>query len=65
MGHLSGEPLLGKLQALPAAMLKRLDRVKHSSLFYHFVSSKEKKFCNIDTWAQCYKTFYDRSYEFS
>jgi hypothetical protein len=34
---------------------------KHLSLFSLVISNKGKKFYNIDTWAQCYKTFFDRN----
>jgi hypothetical protein len=27
----------------------------------HLTLSSEKKFYNIDTWCQCYKTYYDRN----
>ncbi len=36
---------------------KVIARYKHSSLFGLFVSKKGKKFYNIDTRCQCYKTF--------
>ncbi len=32
-------------------------RYEHSSLFGLVVSNEGKKFCNIDTWAQCCKLF--------
>ncbi len=31
---------------------------KHFSLFGLVVSDEGKKFYNIDTWCQCYKTFF-------
>jgi hypothetical protein len=34
-----------------------LARDKWSTLFHIFVIDKKKQFYNIDTWAQCYKTF--------
>jgi hypothetical protein len=34
--------------------------LKHSSLFAS-ISDEEKQFYNIDTWGQCYKTFYVRN----
>jgi hypothetical protein len=51
----------GKLLVLPANV--RLDwkviaRYKCSSLFGLVISNKEKKFFNIDTWFQSYKTFF-------
>jgi hypothetical protein len=57
----SDASFLGKLLVLPANV--RLDwkviaRCKHSILFGLVVSSKGKKFYEIDTWGQCYKTFY-------
>ena len=53
--------LLGKLLVLPANV--RLDRkviasYKHSSLFGLIAMNEEKKVYNIDTWCQCYKTFF-------
>jgi len=55
--------LLGKLLVFPANV--RLDwkviaRYKWSSLIGLNNSDKEKKFYNIDTWSQCYKTFFLR-----
>ncbi len=40
--------------------LKRLVRDKRSSLFLR-IAVNEEKFYNIDTRAQCYKTFYVRN----
>ncbi len=36
----------------------KLDKYKHSSLFWPLRQQRRKTFYNIDTWAQCYKTFY-------
>jgi hypothetical protein len=33
---------------------------KHSSLLQKLVNHGHKKFYNIVTWGQCYKTFYSR-----
>jgi hypothetical protein len=58
---LSDASFLGKLLVLPANV--RLDwkeiraRYKHSSLFGLIISNEGKKFYNINTWCQCYKTF--------
>ncbi len=51
---------LGKLLVLPAnARLdwKVIARYKHSSLFGLVICSEEKKFYNICTWCQFFKTF--------
>jgi hypothetical protein len=61
---LSDASFLGKLLVLPPNV--RLDwkviaRYKHSSLV---VCKEEKKFYNIDTWGQCYKTFLSVIYGF-
>jgi hypothetical protein len=37
---------------------KKLTRTKHSSLLCHTVSDEERQFDEIDTWCQCYKTFF-------
>ncbi len=60
MEDLSDVSLLGKLLVLPANI--RLDwkvfaRSKHSSLVGLVISNEEKKFYNIDSWRQGYKTF--------
>ncbi len=60
MEDLSDASFLGKVLVLPANV--RLDwkviaRYKHSSLFGLIISNKEKKFYNIDTWCQSYKTY--------
>ncbi len=59
--NLSDASFLGKLLVLPANV--RLDwkviaRYKHSSLFGLVICNKEKKFYNIDTWCQCYKSYF-------
>jgi hypothetical protein len=58
---LSDASFLGKLLVLPANV--RLDweviaRFKHSSLFGLAFCSEEKKFYDIDTSCQFYKTFF-------
>ncbi len=61
---LSDASFLGKLLVLPANVrldLKVIARYKHSSLFCLFVSNEEKKFDNIETMGQCYKTFFVRN----
>ncbi len=61
MKHLSDASFLGKLLVLPANVRvdwKVIASYEHSSLLGLIVSDKGKKFYNIDTWAQCYKTFY-------
>ncbi len=46
-----------RLLAVLYTRLKRLSSGKHSSLAVLSVSKEEKKFYEIVTWAQCYKTF--------
>jgi hypothetical protein len=61
-------PSLGKVLVLPANVIldwKVIARYKHSSLLGLIVSNAEKKFNNVDTWAQCYKTFLSVNYDFS
>jgi hypothetical protein len=58
---LSDASFLGKLLVLLANVildLKVIARYKHSSLFCLIVSNEGKKLYNIDTWCQCYKTFF-------
>jgi hypothetical protein len=38
-----------------------LTKDKHSSLLPIFVNYGRKKFYNIETWGECYKTFYSRN----
>jgi hypothetical protein len=59
--YLSDVSFLGKLLVSPANV--RLDwkviaSYKHSSLFVLIDSDEGKKFYDIDTWCQSYKTFY-------
>ncbi len=59
--HLSDTSFLGKLLVFLANVrldLKVIANYKHSSLFGLVVSDEGKKFYNIDTSDQCYKTFY-------
>ncbi len=61
MEDLSDVSFLSKLLVLPSNV--RLDwkvfaRSKHSSLFGLISINKEKKFDNIDSWRQGYKTFF-------
>jgi hypothetical protein len=44
---------------------ERLSLVKRSSLLRLFVGDEERQFYDIDTRAQCYKTFLSVIYEFS
>ncbi len=53
MKHSTGLPLYGSVGA------SRLD--KDSSIFCLLVIDEEKMCYGIDTWAQCYKTFYGRN----
>ncbi len=58
---LSDASFLGKLLVLPAYVKldwKVIARYKHSSLFGLAVNNKEKKFYNIDTRRNYYKTFF-------
>ncbi len=55
MELLSDASFLVKLLVLPANVRidwKVIARYKHSSLIGLFVSNEEKKFYNIDTWAE-------------
>jgi hypothetical protein len=59
--HLSDASFLGKPLVLAANI--RLDwkviaRYKHSCLFGLVISNKGKKFYNIDSWCQSYKSFF-------
>ncbi len=61
--HLKGAPIELAL-ALPSnskTLLERVSKDKPSSLLGLVVSDEGKKFYNIDTWCQCFKTFYLRA----
>ncbi len=56
-------PQVGFALALPSNSKTQLESIfngKPFSLLGLVISDEEKKFYNIDTWGQCYKTFYGR-----
>jgi hypothetical protein len=58
--YLKGAPI-GLALALPSnskAQLERVSKDKFSSLLGLVISNEGKKFYNIDTWCQSFKTFY-------
>jgi hypothetical protein len=62
--HLSDASFLGKLLVLPANVRlgwKEIARYKYYNLFGLNISNEGKKFYNIDTSQQFYKTFFSLS----
>ncbi len=49
------------MPGIPASMFILQDK---GAIPRRIVGDDEKKFYNIDTWVQCYETFYDRKLHF-